>query len=286
MKRKMICLALAAALVLSVLAGCGSKKERPAEGSKEETMMAVATGVEETEAPPEANLDLSAFSLSTIPWSSYDGITVNLTAVPSEYAEGQTAFFVIRQDEQEVVSAECEWSGMDYFASVDLNAGDGYSYYIKLVTASGAVSECPVNTPEHPYDGTLIDLASALDAYCNAMLEGAQLADGKLVIASGTAQVQTPQLTNSGEEITLGNASLVLTFNGEDIQSMPLNLTADDVPGRYVQELSNVTFNAPSMEDGQQLDMRMEVTLSDGRILTAPVGNWTFNSGAVESAVG
>lgn len=275
MKRKLICALLVLTVAVSVLAGCGS--QRPDQGEND---------VEATLTVPKADIDLSAFSLSTTTWSSPNGLTVNLTAVPSVHEEGQSAAFLVRLNGVEEASVPCEWNGSDYTASVDLNAADGYNYYVVVTTAEGAQAEIPVNTPDNLYDATLINLATALNAYCDVTVDTSSYADNVLTIEGGMAQVQTPRISSDGQSVTCTSASLVLTFNGESVSSQPLNLTEAELPGSYMQELSSLTFSIPTMVEGQTLELRMDATLSDGQQLTAPGGSWTFSGGTLMSTVG
>ena len=67
--------------------------------------------------------------LNATAWSSPNGATVNVDAVPNGYAEGQKAEFCVRLEGEEIARVPCEWDGKSYKASADLNAADGYCYY-------------------------------------------------------------------------------------------------------------------------------------------------------------
>lgn len=283
MKRKIICAALTMTMIGSMLAGCGAKKDEP-----EQT--AAATKATQTQAQATSGvpgeLDLEAFGLSTTLWSSPDGLTVNLTAFPSVYTEGQNAHFLVTLNGEEVVNALCQWNGTDYTASADLVAANGYNYYVVLSDASGTQIQVPVNTPDQPYDINLINLDTALTAYCTVTLDEVSVTQSAISVVSGTALAQMPQISKSSQTVTCTSAVLVLSLNGTTVQTQPLTLEQAEVPGSYVQDLKGISFTVPAMTEGQELDLRMDVILSDGQQINAPGGNWAFKNGALESTVG
>lgn len=258
-----------------MLCGCSSKDTT-------ETTNASATAGEAA-APA---LGLADFHLSTTTWSSPNGATVHLTATPVGYAEGYSAAFVVRLEGEEVANIPCEWDGKQYTASAELNAADGLCYYVTMKAADGNTAEVPVNTPTQPTDEALINMASSLESYCNLMVDESAFADGKLTITSGSVLVQAPKITNDGEEITVSEAVLALNFNGEEVTSEKLELAESETNGAYELALSEVTFDVPEMENDQQLNLVLNVTLSNGQSLSAAGGNFFYNDGELLTAVG
>ena len=43
--------------------------------------------------------------------------------------------------------------------------------------------------------------------------------------------------------------------------------------------LTGAAFQIPELEDDQQLALRLDAKLSNGQVLTAPGGSWTYNDG-------
>ena len=258
MKRKNILAVIALVAVFAfALVGCGSKDKEPTANT--------AASVPEMSAGQELTLTSSTLTAAT--WSSPNGATVNLTATPNGYAEGQSAAFIVRLEGEEAANVPCEWNGSAYTASADLNAADGYCYYVLLTAADGTQTEVAINTPTAPTDDALINLESALNSYCN------------MTVASATQDGST--LT-----ITCSKAELVLTFNEEIVGTAALTMEAAEIPGSYTADISGITFNIPSMEDDQQLSIRLDVTLSNGQFLTAPGGTFSFLNGEMVSSVG
>ena len=164
MKRKNILAVIALVAVFAfALVGCGSKDKEPTANT--------AASVPEMSAGQELTLTSSTLTAAT--WSSPNGATVNLTATPNGYAEGQSAAFIVRLEGEEAANVPCEWNGNVYTASADLNAADGYCYYVLLTAADGTQTEVAINTPTAPTDDALINLESALDSYCNMTVASA-----------------------------------------------------------------------------------------------------------------
>lgn len=164
MKRKNILAVITLVAVFAfALAGCGSKDKEPTANT--------AASVPEMSAGQELTLTSSTLTAAT--WSSPNGATVNLTATPNGYAEGQSAAFIVRLEGEEAANVPCEWNGSAYTASADLNAADGYCYYVLLTAADGTQTEVAINTPTAPTDDALINLESALNSYCNMTVASA-----------------------------------------------------------------------------------------------------------------
>jgi len=275
MKKKtiLVLVALVAAFAL-MLTGCGSKEA------------AETTAAVETQPVAEVPLGLADWSLSTSTWSSPNGATVHLTAIPNAHTDDQYAVFSVRLEGDDIENIPCEWDGTHYTASAELNAADGYCYYVVLTTTSGEQAEIAINTPAAPTNEALINMETALNTYCQLLVEGSDADEKKLTITAGTAQIQLPRITNDGEAITCTEAVLVLNFNGAETDRKELKLSDPDANGLYEVSIADIRFNIPAMEDDQQLTLRLDVTLSNGQILTDANGTWSYIGGVLVSAVG
>lgn len=281
MNKKVLSALLAAAVVLSLCA-CGKKAETPA--STESETPAPTTASQEN-AGRELSLTEVSFSVTT--WSSPNGATVNLTAVPSDYAKGDSAEFVVRLDADTVASVPCEWKDNAYVASAELNGADGYGYYVIITGKDGSIAEIPVNTPEEPVDEALVNLASYLQSYCTLTLNDAALEGDNLTILSGYALVQAPRITENSDNVACAQASLVLTLDGQEIASVPLTMAPGETDRSYDSTITDMSFTIPGdLSDGQQLMLRLDAVLTNGQTLTAQGGSWTAQNGVVANAVG
>lgn len=275
---------LAAVLVLAVaLTACGGEKT-PAETTA--TAAAAVTTVP-TEATAAAQpLELTDWVMNANTWSSPNGATIHISATPNYHEEGQKADFVVRLNSEEIFRAPCQWDGTSYTASADLNAADGYCYYVVLTTVDGAVSEVAVNTPEEPTDEAFVNMASALESYCTVIIEESSFDSGKLTLTSGNVQVKTPTITNEGEAITCQEAVLVLTFDGEATDQEALTLTPTDTAGLFEATLNNLVLDVPKLENNQKVELVLNVTLTNGQSLSAFGGNWSYDNEGLLPAFG
>ncbi len=250
-------IALLCALSL-VLCGCGKKEPQ-------------------VQAPAEtAPFGLSDVKLTTSTWSSPNGATVHLRAVPYGYKDGQSALFLVRQGTAEVASIPCQWDGTAYTADAELNAADGLSYSVLFTDHLGFSQEIPVDAPE-----SLVNMASALESYCTLLVEKTEYADGKLTVSEGTVTVQVPQITDGGHAVTVTDAKLILTFEGREVSSTELDLSSGAAEYSILAVLT-----VPELENDQQVVLSLEVTLSNGYVLTDEGGTFFYNEGELLTAVG
>ena len=276
--KRMSVLALVLVLALALCA-CGSEKAP-------ETTVPATTVPVETAAPAPVVLALSDWNMSATTWSSPNGATIHISATPETYAEGLIAAFEVRLNGEDIAVIPCEWDGTVFTASADLNAADGYSYYVVLTAADGSTEEIAVNTASQPTAEAFVNMKTALDSYCSVTVEESTFEGGKLTLVSGKVQVQAPTITNDNEVITCAKAELVLLFNGETLDTEELTLTGTETAGLFEAQLQAITFDVPEMEDDQQLDLHLNVTLSNGQVLSAFGGNWFYNNQGLLPVVG
>jgi len=228
---------------------------------------------------------LQDWTLEAAAWKDGNGATVTFTATPVNYVEGQEAALSVRMGDLEAESTNCVWNGTAFVGSVELSAADGYSYYCILTSLDGSQEEIALNTPENVTNESLVYLGSNLNAYANLIVEDWEATGSNLVVKSGYAQVQMPRLSTSGPA-SLSKASLVLKLNGEETSRMALTLPAGEGEGSYEMSLENATFTMPAMEDDYQLDLYLEVILSNGNSMQTVGGSWYSNNGELLLVVG
>lgn len=271
------------AIVMALTAAACGKKAEPTVSTEEKTATQPAASTESA----GRELSLTESSLSVTTWSSPNGATVNLTAVPSEHANGDTAEFVVRLDGEDIKTVPCEWKSGAYVASADLNGADGYGYYVTLSGKDGSFAEVAVNTPENPTDEALINLASSLMPYCSLTLNDTALEGDSLTILSGYALVQAPRITGDGDNVACAQANLVMTLDGQEIGRIPLVMAPGEADRSYDATVTDLSFTVPEeIGEGQQLVLRLEAELTNGQTLTAQGGSWTAQDGIYSSTVG
>lgn len=229
---------------------------------------------------------LQKWDLAAEAWADGDGATVSFTAVPVSYTDGQSAALSVRMGDLEAESAVCLWNGEAFVGSVELSAADGYSYYCILTSADGSQEEITLDTPDTLKNENLIYLGTSLTTYANLIMDTWNSENNTLTVESGFVQVQTPRLSADGSEVTPSKAELVFHLNGETLESKALELPAGEAAGSYELALENVSFAMPEMKDDYQLDLWLEVTLSNGRNVSVCGGSWYYNSGELLMVVG
>ena len=286
MKKRVISLILAL-VMLAALTACGNDSDRIAQLEAENA--ALKAQVAELTAKLDNAVSfasLSDWDFDAYAWSSNNGVSVTFTGTPVSYAEGQKARFSAWLEGELVAEEDCTWDGTNFVGTLDLNAADGYCYYCTITDETGNTTEVELNTPKNPTDETLIDMETSLTAYCGMMVEDSDFEGSTLTIVSGYAQVQLPKIGQTVEDVTCTGGRLVLEYAGQEVARFDLTLVPGESADRYAAEIAGIQFTIPSMKDDEQLDIRMEVTLSDGQVLTTAGGSWFFNDGELYLVVG
>lgn len=231
---------------------------------------------------------LQRWDLTADVWSDGNGATVTFTAVPVSYAPGQAAALSVRMGELEAESAVCLWDSEKeaFVGSVELSAVDGYSYYCILTSADGSQDEIVLDTPENPRNENLVFLGTSLTTYANLIVEKWETANDMLNVSTGYIQVQTPRLSADGNTVTPAATELVFKLNGEELERRAVTVPQGEAAGSYELALENAAFKMPAMEDDYQLDLWLEVTLSNGNTIAVCGGSWYYNSGELLLVVG
>jgi len=271
MKKNAIVLCCLVLVMSLVLAGCGGAKA-------DETVPQLQEG---------ETLMLTGWTMNATAWSSPNGATVNVDAVPNGYREGQHADFCVRLEGEEIARIPCEWDGKSYRASADLNAADGYCYYIILTTVDGLETEVAINTPTAVHDDSLIHMETALNAFCEVTVTESRVEGGKLKVADGMLKIQLPWLTLDMGPVNCESAALVLLHNGQEIGRQELSAPKADESGVCTMDLSGITYALPeNLENDDQLSLRLDTKLSNGHSLMSPGGEWYYEDGQLVLSVG
>lgn len=247
--------------------------------------------VEETTVP-ETTIDTTGMELALVDWSmnattwsSPNGATVNITATPTFHKDSHCAEFMVILNQQEVFREACTWTGESYTCSADLNAANGYGYYMVLTDTDGTEIIVAVNTVESRLDETLINLESSLDSYATLTVTDSAYKNGKLTIRAADAQVRLTSITQA-VPVSIAEAFLVLTYEGAEADRVSLPLPGGATGSMQELSIKDIALDTPKMEDDRRLDLWLEVISSDGQVITAPGGTWHYTGGDLLSAVG
>ncbi len=106
------------------------------------------------------------------------------------------------------------------------------------------------------------------NALCYLMVNGWEANLSELLLTSATAEVAIPE----GSEIT--GAHLVLRKGIEELTRKSVTLHASASFTGYEATLENIRFDLPALAENEQVDVWLEVVLSNGQILLSASCGW------------
>ncbi len=109
------------------------------------------------------------------------------------------------------------------------------------------------------------------DAYCNLMVHAWDADLHELLLTSSSAQVILPQ---SSSLDVIGSAHLVLRKGIEELERHSVALAASESAGVFEATVENVRFSLPELGENEQVDVWLEIVLSDGTVLLSPSCGW------------
>lgn len=228
---------------------------------------------------------LKDWSLALEPTDDGLGAKVTLKAVPARYEDGMKATFLIRLEGAQIAEVPCAWENECYVATAEINAADGYGYYCVLTDRDGARQQIALTTPENPVEDMPVYLETSLNAYCNMVLDGWETKEETLVLSGTYIQVQLPRLS-ADDDLSVESVQAVLTCNGEQVHTQPLTLEDGEGERSFEGNLTDLSLPLPELKEDDQLELFVEVLLSDGRKLTSSAASWFKNGGELYSVVG
>ena len=272
--RKYIAIFLAIALLLT--AGCSKSEDNSAQlkalQEENEALREQVAQLQRQIAILEAG-SIADWTLTGEPLIHGSGALVTLSVTPTSYVEGQMISFRVQLEGQMIASMYCDWDGSVYTASVELDAANGTQEYREL------------NSPANPVDSTLVYMYSSMAASCFLTVADWQVEESTMTILGSSVDVQLPLFSPQGEPISCTGINLILQLDGVDLdrKSIMVPQSADS----YLSiPLSPADFAMPEMDETNQLDLWLEVTLSDGQVLRHCGSSWFLFEGQLIQAVG
>lgn len=116
----------------------------------------------------------------------------------------------------------------------------------------------------------------ASDAFCNLIVDTYSADEETLIINDLYLQVQLPQSAVSSTSVRRSELILVLADN--ILYQQEVSLLPGESEGGFELALSNLKLPLPEMTAEDQLDLMLEVALSDGQMLQPASVSW-FMSG-------
>ena len=148
----------------------------------------------------------------------------------------------------------------DTATMVDLQAQNTLlqSQIDKLTARMGGATEAPTNPVSHAYASLLVD------AYTVGEVE--------LTVDSAYVQVLLPQ--TAADCVTIRRAELVLVLGSNEIYQQDITLQAGEMEGCYDLTIQGMKLPLPQLGPEDQLELLLEVTLSDGQSFRSPSISW------------
>lgn len=261
-----------AALALSVFAiGALGRQAEEIQALKQENTQ-LQTRLEENSAQSASGLAL--WTLTPVAWPDAAGADIAFAATPTAYREGMTAVLSIRLEGKVVESIPCQWDGSAFTAAASLPAADGYSYYCLLEGTA-----LPLTTPENPVSDIPVYLASSLGSFCSLLVDTWEGSPEALTLTAAHAQVTLPRLSVGGSGAGIAQAAVVIRHDAQEIGRKTVTLEPGEGQGTFELTLEDITFPLPALEEEDQVDIWLEVTLSDGQALLSPSSGWYLSNG-------
>ena len=222
---------------------------------------------------------VASWELEPEVWADGAGADITLTAVPANYTEGMTAQLNVCFG-QEVNAVQCQWNGKAFVATASVPAEDGYTYILVL---DG--EEVELASPANPAAYVPVYLASSLNYNCTLMINDWTSETDVLKLLDAHLQVNMPMLSTDGGA-KIQNAALVMRLGTEEVVRKNVTMVAGEGEGSFELTLQNFDLTLPKMKENDQVDLWLEVTLSDGQILLSAASSWYLGEGGLYLVAG
>lgn len=104
--------------------------------------------------------------------------------------------------------------------------------------------------------------------------------DGILTVSGGFVRVSGLSMAD-GTIADIYGCDLVLYWGGMELSKDALILNPGEAADSFELELDTLRYTLPDFSQGDQLELNLEVILSDGTTLTAWGGSWEYLDGAL-----
>lgn len=284
-------IALVLALISLVLAGLALVKVNRVEHDYNAKISHLdGSSVNQEETPnatqPPVSINLTNWTLTPKAQPDSKNADIAFTATVETDIADLTGNLMISLNGESVADIICAFSKNNLSADVSLPAANGYTYKLVFSTPEGVVQEIVLASPEDPANTTAVYLADSLNSYCNLLVEDWTATKDTLTINSGYVQLQLPQLMATAGKTSWESARLVLKSNQKEVASHDLKLETGEGSNSYELTLQSVALDLPALKEGQELTLWLEITLSNGQIVTSSGAGWFLEGNELNFVVG
>ncbi len=235
---------------------------------------------------PIVFMELTNWTLTPQAQASGKAADIELSATIDSNVPQLTGNLHVSLNGEKAADFPCAFSGNTITANGTLPAANGYTYTLVLTAPNGSCQEFVLASPENPTETTAVYLSDSLNSYCNLLVENWTADDNTLTINSGYVQLQLPQLLTTEGQTTWEKARLILETNQNEIATHDLALETGEGSNSYELTLQSVALKLPTLKEGQELTLQLEITLSNGQTVTASGASWFMNEGELNFVVG
>lgn len=125
---------------------------------------------------------------------------------------------------------------------------------------------------------------AATSAYSNLIVDSYTAGEDTLKLDSLYLQVQLPQSTTGA--VTIRRCELIFQRDTDILYQQEITLLPGESEGGYELTIVDLTLPRPEMAPEDLLELKMEVTLSDGQVLRTANANWYESAGKLYLLVG
>ena len=204
---------------------------------------------------------------------------VQFSAVPKEWLPGQTAALSVLRNGTVVAEVPCTLTGAACTATVDLPLEDGYEYRFVLTYADGSQKFHLLE------DAGCCDLKSGT----SIQLHGWTISEAicrrtTLEIDNVEVGFSMPYLTAEADHAAWADITYTLSINGQAVEHHSLFKEGHmEEQDRYEQDYSiwfaGLIFYDLKLQNGDQVELTFEASLTTGQSATLTVGSWTYTNG-------
>ena len=206
---------------------------------------------------------------------------VYVTMVPKRWSIGDEVELTAVLDGKKVEQQPCIWDGTAFSGVLLLPAENGYQYYCTVIHADGSREQQNIESEQAE------NLARELQVSCSAGTGEYTLAlnDGLLTVVDGHISLAMPKCLDGPEydAVTWESVAFVLYKNGAVVDRVaPAGLLdPKDTSKTLHATVEQLQFRFDGMEDADDLELWLEVALSNGMTGRGFVEGWSMENGEI-----
>ena len=242
-----------------------------------------------TSAQEEQTKLLSDYTFDLEVWTDAPGADVIFSAVPKNWAEGDSASLSFQIPGEEAIRADCKWDGAFLTATIPLEAKNGYQICLTIRHADGSMEL------QMLYDYRLRNLASELTVICEVTWGTGEFSHktGELELTMHDLDIHLARpgiAVEDNEKYFWKSVECTLyriTPRGrEAIGTIDLMKNDGEIQkSNQIWFTPNISFTIPEIADGDGLELWVKAEMNNGMSALEMAGSWAYNNSEFIAAV-